>query len=83
MSQGDLGLCQRLYVRYKSGVKNCNTKDEDKLRYELRLKLGSVRFRMKRYGVDKSPLGAFKATRQITQVPQAQGSSRAFVDATE
>ena len=43
MSQGDLGLCQRLYVRYKSGVKNCNTKDEDKLRYELRLKLGSVR----------------------------------------
>ena len=40
-------------------------------------------FEMKRYGVDKSPLGAFKATRQITQVPQDPGSFRAFVDANE
>jgi hypothetical protein len=31
-------------------------------------------FGKKRYGVDKSPLGAFKATRQITQVPHGRGS---------
>jgi len=30
----------------------------------------------KRYGVDKSPLGAFKATRQSTQVPQSPGSTK-------
>ena len=40
-------------------------------------------FVTKLYGVDKSPLGAFKATRQITQVPQDPGSFRAFVDASE
>ena len=40
-------------------------------------------FVSKRYGVDKSPLGAFKAARQITQVPQDPGSFRAFVDASE
>ena len=33
-------------------------------------------FEQEAAGVDKSPLGAFKATRQITQVPQGPGSSK-------
>ena len=37
----------------------------------------------KRYGVDNSHLGAFKATRQSTQIPQSPGYSRAFADAIE
>ena len=38
---------------------------------------------MKRYGVDNSHLGAFKATRQITQIPQSPGYSRALEGASE
>jgi len=37
----------------------------------------------KRYGVDNSHLGAFKATRQSTQIPQSPSYERAFVDAIE
>ena len=40
-------------------------------------------FETKRYGVDNSPVGAFKATRQNSQIPQGPGSLRAFVDATD
>ena len=36
--------------------------------------LSPIASQKKRYGVDKSPLGAFKATRQSTQVPQGPGS---------
>ena len=41
------------------------------------------RFSEKRYGVDNSHLGAFKATRQSTQIPQSPSYERAFVDAIE
>ena len=37
----------------------------------------------KRYGVDNSHLGAFKATRHSTQIPQGPGYSRAFAGANE
>ena len=43
----------------------------------------AILFEMKRYGVDKSPVGAFKATRQNSQIPQTQAPLRAFVDAME
>ena len=49
----------------------------------FRAVLSPIASKMKRYGVDKSPVGAFKATRQNSQIPQTQAPLRAFVDATE
>ena len=49
----------------------------------LHAALSPTASKRKRYGVDKSPLGAFKATRQITQVPQDPGSIESARGANE
>ena len=77
LNNGNIPIDNYWNFRYMSHIVNSH---KDRIvHYRTALLPTAIR----RYGIDKSPQGAFKAARTITQVPQTQAPTRAFVDARD
>ena len=67
----------------EGGIALAVTKPTSTVKSALHATLSPTASYLKRYGVDKTSPGAFKATRQSTQIPQSPGYLRALKDANE